>query len=541
MLFNSTLFFIFFAVFFAAYWALRARLGAQNILILGGSYFFYGWWDERFLILIALSTACDYICGIGASGARLRSVDRAKATGLLLGVSILATAASVHESWAYFLYVVGGVLLAGAALRFIDRLQDEMRRRAYLIGSITVNLGLLATFKYFGFFTDSLAVAAHAVGFEVNAFTTKIILPIGISFYTFQTLSYTIDIWRGKMRPTTKLIDFAAYVSFFPQLVAGPIERARRLLPQFEKYRQWDDSSIASGGLLFLWGLYKKAVIADNLAPIVNAAFAAPSETDPALMLIGVLAFSFQIYCDFSGYSDMARGLARMLGFELMLNFNLPYFSRTPSEFWRRWHISLSTWLRDYLYIPLGGNRGGRAMTYRNLFLTMLLGGLWHGAAWTFVLWGAFHGAILSVYRFLKIDDLLAKSRGWVANAALNASAWFLMTVLSLIGWTLFRAETAPAAFSALTRIGGGIFNGQVFSTILRHPEWSLFASLVWPLLASQIFNRFFRDRAVASAQAVMRPGFLTIFARVNAFLFLAVVILTLGAEGQQQFIYFDF
>ncbi len=363
-----------------------------------------------------------------------------------------------------------------------------------------------------------------------------IVLPIGISFYTFQTLSYTIDIWRGDMRPTRRLVDFAAYVAFFPQLVAGPIERARALLPQFESRRRWDAERAGEGALLFLWGLYKKTVIADNLAPIVNAAFAAPSDVSPAFMLLGVLGFAVQIYCDFSGYSDMARGLARMLGFELMVNFDLPYFARTPSEFWRRWHISLSSWLRDYLYVPLGGNRGGALATYRNLFLTMLLGGLWHGAAWTFIVWGAFHGGILAVYRALGVDAMIERARGSGA-LIVNLVAWGVMSVLTLIGWTFFRAQSLPDAVAVLDRA----FRFDSLRTLSDLPEASLALSLTAPLIIANIANRFFGTALKGLAAEARTAGALPALARFSVFLTLLCSVAFLSAEGQQDFIYFDF
>jgi len=535
MLFNSTVFFIFFAVFFAAYWRIADRPRIQNLLVLGGSLLFYGWWDERFLILIAASTSLDYIAGIGASGERVRAGDLRKA-GLYLGlVSLAATVPTFGESWRWLLLTGAFAVLAVAAVLLIERSASD-RRRMWLIASLVANLGLLAVFKYFGFFTDSFIAAAESIGFSVNAPMMAIVLPIGISFYTFQTLSYTIDIWRGEMRPARRLTEFAAYVAFFPQLVAGPIERAKALLPQFEVRRQWNAARAGEGAMLFLWGLYKKTVIADNLAPMVNAAFAAPSETAPALMLIGVLAFAVQIYCDFSGYSDMARGLARMLGFELMVNFDLPYLSRTPSEFWRRWHISLSTWLRDYLYVPLGGNRGGRLATYRNLMLTMLLGGLWHGAAWTFIAWGAFHGAILAIYRFLSVDALLARAKGSGA-VIVNVIAWGAMSLLTLVGWTLFRAENLSDAGEALDRA----FRLESLRNLAALPEASTVLALTAPLIVANLANRFFAPALREFASDTRTAGSLPALVRASVVLTLLCSVAFLSAEGQQDFIYFDF
>jgi D-alanyl-lipoteichoic acid acyltransferase DltB (MBOAT superfamily) len=535
MLFNSTVFFIFFAGFFAAYWRLGERLRMQNILVLGGSLFFYGWWDERFLVLIAASTALDFIAGVGASGERVRAADFRKAGAYLGFVALVATAPTIAESWRW-LAVTGAFAMMGLAAALLIESARGDRRKLWLIASLVGNLGLLAIFKYFGFFTESFIAAAESIGFSVNAPMMEIVLPIGISFYTFQTLSYTIDIWRGDMRATRRLIDFAAYVSFFPQLVAGPIERAKALLPQFEVRRRWNAERAGEGALLFLWGLYKKSVIADNLAPVVNAAFAAPSETAPAFMLLGVLGFAVQIYCDFSGYSDMARGLARLLGFELMVNFDLPYFARTPSEFWRRWHISLSSWLRDYLYVPLGGNRGGRFATYRNLILTMLLGGLWHGAAWTFIVWGAFHGVILALYRALSIDALIERATGSGA-VIINVAAWGVMSVLTLIGWTFFRAQSLPDAFAALDRA----FTFDSLRTLSDVPEATLVLSLTVPLVVANVANRFFEPVLKSLAAESKTAGALPALARISAVLTLLCSVAFLSAEGQQDFIYFDF
>lgn len=535
MLFNSTVFFLFFAAFFALYWRLAARLRAQNVLVLAASLFFYGWWDERFLILIAASTAVDFIAGLGASGERVRAADLKKA-GLYLGaVSLAATLPTFADSWRW-LALTGGFASAGVLIAFLIERASGDRRKLWLMTSLAANLGLLGVFKYFGFFTETFIAAAESIGFTVNAPMMAIVLPIGISFYTFQTLSYTIDIWRGQMGPTRRIVDFAAYVAFFPQLVAGPIERARALLPQFATRRRWNAEKAGEGAFLFLWGLYKKTVVADNLAPIVNAAFAAPEESAPAFMLLGVLAFAVQIYCDFSGYSDMARGLARLLGFELMVNFNLPYFSRTPSEFWRRWHISLSSWLRDYLYVPLGGNRGGALLTYRNLFLTMLLGGLWHGAAWTFLVWGAFHGAILGVYRALSIDALIERAKGSGA-VIVNLIAWGVMSILTLVGWTFFRAQSLPDAFAALD----SAFRLDSLRRLSELPEAATVLSLTAPLIIANFANRFFAPALAGLAAEARMAGALPAGARFTALLTLLYSVTFLAAEGQQDFIYFDF
>jgi len=385
MLFNSVLFFLFFAIVYALYVALRRHLRAQNLLVLAASYVLYGYWDWRFLVLISSTIAVSYY------------------TGLAVGNAV-----------------------------------DQRIRRNYLLVSVVFNLGVLGFFKYFNFFAESFAHVLSTVGLHPSFTAIHIILPVGISFYTFQALSYTVDIYRGALRPTTDIISFAAFVSYFPQLVAGPIERAGNLLPQMERPRHPTWEQIDTGVFLIVWGLFKKLAIADNMAGIANQVFNNYTDYTGLDLALGVLAFTFQIYGDFSGYSDIARGLAKLMGFELMVNFRLPYFASNPSDFWARWHISLSSWLRDYLYIPLGGNRHGRLKTYRNLMITMLLGGLWHGAAWNFVLWGCFHGTILVIYRWL---GGLRRSMipGSTVNRAISIAVMFLLTN---VGWILFRSES---------------------------------------------------------------------------------------------------
>jgi alginate O-acetyltransferase complex protein AlgI len=337
MLFNTLDFAIFLPIVFVLYWFVTNRdLNLQNALIVASSYFFYAWWDWRFLSLILFSTFVDYFLGLKLS-----------------------------------------------------KEYRPSRRKALLWISILVNLGFLGFFKYFNFFLDNFISAFSFFGIEIAGNSLKIILPVGISFYTFQTLSYTIDIYRNKLEPTKDFVAFAAFVSFFPQLVAGPIERATNLLPQFYIKRAFDYERAIDGMRQILWGLFKKIVIADNCAEYANLVFNNPADYEGSTLLMGAVFFSFQIYCDFSGYSDIAIGTARLFGFTLMQNFAFPYFSRDIAEFWRRWHISLSTWFRDYLYIPLGGSRGSLWLKVRNTFIIFVISGFWHGANWTFVIWGA--------------------------------------------------------------------------------------------------------------------------------------------------------
>ena len=390
MLFNSFIFVLFFITVFIIYWTFYKYIKIQNILLLAASYFFYGWWDWRFLSLIAFSTLVDYSMGLAM-------------------------------------------------------IKKQKRRKMYLLISIFVNLGLLGFFKYFNFFIDSWVGLWNTLGFNISESTLHIILPVGISFYTFQTMSYTIDIYRGKLKPTKNLIDFALYVSFFPQLVAGPIERASNLLPQIQKNRRWDHIFFKEGLLQMLVGFFRKVVIADSIGSLIDGTWNNPQLHNASTIAFAVALYSFQIYFDFSGYSDIAIGTAKLLGFEFKQNFNLPYFSTSITEFWRRWHISLSSWLKDYLYIPLGGNRKGLLRQYRNLFLTMLLGGLWHGSSWNFVLWGGIHGSLLAIEKRFK----------FISERYSVFKNLFIFILVSII-WVFFRAQNAQDAAEILRKLFSG-------------------------------------------------------------------------------------
>ena len=389
MLFNSGLFLQFFAGFLLLYWLVRNQLSARNFLIVAASYVFYGAWDWRFLSLLAFSSLLDFAIGIA-----------------------------------------------------LERAEAPRRRNLLLTISLAGNLGILCFFKYYDFFVLSFNDLLAAFQVPINTATLGIILPLGISFYTFQTMSYTIDVYRREIPAEKRLINFLAFVSFFPQLVAGPIERARHLLPQFERTLVVTVPMIRQGVWLVIWGLFKKVVIADNIAPLVEIAFDHPAP-GALLVILGAVAFALQIYGDFSAYSDIARGIALFLGFDLMWNFNLPYTATNLREFWARWHISLSTWLRDYLYIPLGGNRGTLYRTCRNLAITMLLGGLWHGARWNFVLWGAWHGLGLIALRLIGPRFKLPRIAGW-----------FLTMSFVLFGWLLFRATSLNEIIRLTTELG---------------------------------------------------------------------------------------
>lgn len=479
MLFQSAEFLGFFVVFFALYVVTRRSLRLQNLLIVAGSYGFYGAWDWRFLSLIISGTAVAYVLALGASGERIGTSTQARGIGLLLGGASVSLLPGWPGTQSYLLLCAAAALALGLFCAWANRLEPGARARACVWAVSVFSLGLLGVFKYYNFFVDGLAALLRAsVGVELDLISRDIILPVGISFFTFQLLGYVIDVRRGDIGPTRSLVRFAAFIAFFPQLVAGPIERAGNLLRQFAAPRHLSLEGLRSGAVLFVWGLYKKVVIADNLAPHVDRIFADPSAASAGELLAGVVAFTFQIYCDFSGYSDMARGLARVMGFELMLNFNLPYISRTPSEFWQRWHISLSSWLRDYLYVPLGGNRRGPARTYANLSATMLIGGLWHGASWTFVLWGAFHGLILVVYRVLGLDERLRRV-GWTpAEWPIQVLAGVVMFVLTMSGWLLFRARD----IGTLAAYVGGLATAGHWTS----GPWPEIAMLIAPLLLVQ-------------------------------------------------------
>lgn len=380
MQFTSPSFWLWFVGIFAVYTRLPHR--AQNLLLLAFSYIFYGAWDWRFLSLIFISTAVDFYVG-----------------------------RRLHEE------------------------RDDKKRKRWLLISLGANLGLLGVFKYANFFAGSLQHLLHNFGVQADSLTLSIVLPVGISFYTFQTLSYTIDIYRRKMEPSESLVDFALFVAFFPQLVAGPIERAKNLLQNIEKPRVLLWGNFSRGVYLCLFGLVKKVVVGDGMAASVGSVYENAGQVSGGDVWLATFYFALQIYCDFSGYTDIARGLSKMLGFELMHNFRQPYFSTNPQAFWRRWHISLSTWLRDYLYISLGGNRGGPTMVYRNLMLTMVLGGLWHGAAWNFVFWGIYQGALLCGHRLIVGKE--SEGRLWLYP--LKLAGFFALTCY---GWMLFRASS---------------------------------------------------------------------------------------------------
>jgi len=411
--------------------------------------------------------------------------------------------------------------------RAIHESDESSTRKKYLTISVITNLSILGFFKYFNFFTDGFIELLSVFGMNADYPTLNVILPVGISFYTFQTMSYTIDIYRRRLQPTYNIFNFALFVSFFPQLVAGPIERAATLLPQIETSRKITLSKIDAGLFLILWGFFKKVVIADNVSIISNQVFGGYLDLQGIDVIVGILAFTIQIYCDFSAYSDIARGICKLMGFELMVNFRLPYFAINPSDFWNRWHISLSTWLRDYLYIPLGGNRKGNAMTYRNLTLTMLLGGLWHGAAWNFIIWGAYHGGILAIYRFFETNP--KHNDPWSGGLLGHIGTMFkilLMFFLTLIGWVIFRSNSAHQIIHML----------QSSFLISANFNFSMAYELMFysfPLLIMQVCQYLSGDLLVIVKLGAIKRGL------IYGLLFFGILVF--GVSDSMEFIYFQF
>lgn len=482
MLFNSLDFAVFLPVVFLIYWLIDGRsLKLQNSLIVVSSYIFYGWWDWRFLSLIFLSTLVDFFIGLK-----------------------------------------------------LESEANENKRKLLLFFSLLFNLGFLGFFKYFNFFLDNVSYAFSFMGMPLNCSAMNIVLPVGISFYTFQTLSYSIDVFRRKLKPTTDFVAFAAFVSFFPQLVAGPIERATHLLPQFLAKREFDYPKAVDGMRQMLWGLFKKIVVADNCAEFANLIFNNHLNHHGSTLLLGAVFFSIQIYCDFSGYSDIAIGTARLFGFSLMRNFAYPYFSRDIAEFWRRWHISLSTWFRDYVYIPLGGSQGGLSQKIFNTMVIFLISGFWHGANWTFVLWG-FINALYFIPLLLKnknrqnIDTIAAES--CLPNIR-EFSAMFFTFTLTVFAWVVFRAESVSQA----TEIFARIFSVSLFSIPVVEGMKRAILTLVF---AAFLFLMEWQGRR--DSHALEKTGLSWNRPFRHAFYYLIILIMLFFGGNEQQFIYFQF
>lgn len=479
MLFNSIEFLFFLPIVFVFYWFVFKSLKWQNLFIVIASYVFYGWWDWRFLLLIALTTVCSYI------------------SGLLL-------------------------------LRYKN---DRHKSLIVCVGNVVLNLSILGVFKYYNFFVENLALLVKSFGYDLGWTTINIILPVGISFYTFQALSYTIDVYRGKMEPTKDPISFFAFISFFPQLVAGPIERATNLLPQFLQRRNFNYEKAIDGCRQILWGLLKKMIIADNCAEIVNLIWDNYTDYSGLTLLIGGILFSFQIYCDFSGYSDIAIGTAKLFGIRLMQNFNLPYLSRSIPEFWRRWHISLTTWFRDYIYFPLGGNRVSQIKTLRNTMIVFGVSGLWHGANWTFICWGLYHALLFIPYMLLHIDT---KHQLTVeANRLLPSFKGFIQMCitffLAVIGWILFRSDSMSQAVDYIYRMFMTITQGEVLGK----------RALVYCFLLVVI--EWLQRNKAHCMQIDNPPKFLKCRVVRWTIYYILIWCLVAMAGSQQDFIYFQF
>lgn len=476
MIFNSIEFAIFLPLFFAGYWLLRKNLRWQNLFVLIASYVFYGWWDWRFLALIAFTSASSY-----ASGLLIASDDRTQ----------------------------------------------EVRRKVALWGNIIVNLGILGLFKYYDFFAAELA---ELLGVSGDKFMLHLVLPVGISFYTFQALSYSIDVYKGRISPTRDVVAFFAYIAFFPQLVAGPIERATNLLPQFLRKRTFDYDTAIDGCRQILWGLFKKMVVADNCAMYVDEVFNYGGGA--SAHLIAAVFFTFQIYGDFSGYSDIAIGTAKLFGIRLMQNFRTPYFSRDIAEFWRRWHISLTTWFRDYIYIPLGGSRVGKWKVVRNTFIIFLVSGLWHGANWTFVAWGFYHACLflplILLGRNRKYTDTVAAGR--LLPSWRECGQMTLTFFLVVIGWIIFRSSSIPSTVSYLS----ALFDIRVFSAFYRiFGHWEVIP--IGIMLLVEWFQRE-KEMGLRNIKNVIRQRWLRCLLYA---LFFVLIVFFRG--GVHQFIYFQF
>lgn len=480
MFFNSIDFAIFFPIVFILYWVVAKNLALRNILILASSYVFYGWWDWRFLILIIISSFIDFIVG-----------------------------------------------------KKLYKTENNKKRKKLLLISLFVNLGVLFYFKYTNFFIETFVNSFKLFGREMEVSTLNIILPVGISFYTFQTLSYTIDIYRKQLKPTNNWLAFFSFVAFFPQLVAGPIERASHLLPQFYKTYKFNYNQVKSGLFLIAFGLFKKMVIADRAAVLVNQVYNNPTDYHGFEMVIATFLFAFQIYCDFSGYSDIAIGVGRTMGFDLMKNFDSPYFSKSITEFWRRWHISLSTWFKDYVYIPLGGSKIGNYRTYANLFIVFLVSGLWHGAAMTFVIWGVIHGLIIIIEKALKnLRKKIFPSNTHILNYVL---AWPLTFFIVCFAWVFFRANTFS---DALLIINNACMEGtnSIFELGLGKQEFIL---LFLMIILLSIFEIFHSNHSITR---IINKTPLPV--RWSFYMIIVFVITIFGVYGTNQvseFIYFQF
>ncbi|MBC7511159.1 MAG: MBOAT family protein [Ferruginibacter sp.] len=479
MLFNSLSFLIFFPVVFFLYWFVtKGNLKWQNILLLAASYYFYACWDWRFLFLLIFSTLLDYFTGLK-----------------------------------------------------MEQCEEKKKKKFWFWLSVIINLGFLGIFKYYNFFVHSFAEALSQAGININVWTLQVILPVGISFYTFHGLSYVIDIYKGKIKAERNFVDYSLFVSYFPLLVAGPIERATHLLPQIKVQRKFETEHAIRGVELILWGFFKKVVIADTMAIIVNKVYADPSAYGSGSLVIAALAFSFQIYCDFSGYSDIAIGTSKLLGIDLLQNFNFPYLSRSIAEFWRRWHISLSSWFRDYLYIPLGGSKLSMLLNIRNVFIIFLVSGIWHGANWTFLIWGGIH-AFLFIPSFILGSNRKYKEdivhRGKLLPSVMDLLQMAITFFFVTLAWVFFRAETVSQAFGFLKRI---VLNEQGKSLMFENNDVLSYIISFAVFFCLSIYWLYRKNQLIAP----------THFRQFSISLLLLILITLFGQFSKQSFIYFQF
>ncbi|MGN7864652.1 MBOAT family O-acyltransferase [Chryseobacterium sp. 22458] len=478
MLFNSIGFAIFLPIVFLLYWLVTNKnLRLQNILLLLASYYFYACWDWRFLFLLMFSTLLDYFTGLKMQNA-----------------------------------------------------ENQKGKRFWFWLSITINLGFLGVFKYYNFFAQSFAEAISHVGLQVNPWTLQVILPVGISFYTFHGLSYVIDIYKGRIKAESNFVDYAVFVSFFPLLVAGPIERATHLLPQIKKRRTFNYTQAVDGLRQILWGLFKKIVIADNCAEFANQIFNNSADQSGSTLALGAVFFAFQIYGDFSGYSDIAIGTARLFGIDLLRNFAFPYFSRDIAEFWRRWHISLSSWFKDYLYIPLGGSKGGNWMRIRNTFIIFIVSGFWHGANWTFIVWGALNALFIMPSIIMKTNrnNLETVAQGNILPTVKEFFQMILTFTLAVLAWIFFRAENITHAFSYIS----GIFSRSLFSIPTITPRLLMLLIVIF-----MVIEWLGREQQYAIAKLGLKWK-----SPLRYAMYYAIIIAIFWFAGKdQQFIYFQF
>jgi alginate O-acetyltransferase complex protein AlgI len=485
MLFNSLHFALFFPVVFILYFVLKPKY--RWVLLLIASYYFYMSWNPVYIVLILFSTVIDYIVTIS-----------------------------------------------------MDRIDSQLKKRLLLYVSLLANLGLLFTFKYYNFFNSAVADTLHLFGYEYSYNLLNVLLPVGISFYTFQTLSYTLDVYAGRQKAQRHFGKFALYVSFFPQLVAGPIERSTHLLPQFDQKFDFDYKRITDGFKIMFWGLFKKVVIADRLSIIVNQVYNNPNDYDGFSLLLASVLFAFQIYCDFSGYSDVAIGCAKVFGFDLMENFRIPYYAKSLSEFWKRWHISLSTWFRDYVYIPMGGNRVAKWRWYFNLFITFFVSGIWHGANWTFVVWGALHGCyLIAAIVFARVKSAVNRLLWLDRNKTIFKIVQVFTTfVLVDFAWIFFRANSISDAFLIINKIFTIEFDVNAWVSSLytigidRNGLIIAFVSI----FLMELVHYFDRDESF-----VKKLNRLSTVKRWGIYYFFIFYFLFFGSFSQQDFIYFQF